>query len=109
MGRGLQARVIASHGRFIDILPPNGGKGAALRFEARRRGLRLSDCIAAGDSGNDADMLLAAGRAIIPANACPELADLAGRHILRSRLSYADAVLDGLECYLIDRTRLAHA
>ncbi|SMO85781.1 HAD-IIB family hydrolase [Paracoccus laeviglucosivorans] len=93
---GLQAKVIASHGRFIDILPPNAGKGAALRFEAQRHDLSMADCIAAGDSGNDADMLLAAGLAILPANAYPELEKLAGRRILRSRLYYADAVLDGL-------------
>src|SRR5690606_21679045 len=38
---GLPARVIPSHGRFIDILPQRAGKVGALNFEARRLGLTL--------------------------------------------------------------------
>lgn len=106
---GLRAKVIASHGRFIDILPPNAGKGAALRFEAQRRGLTMADCIAAGDSGNDADMLLAAGMAIIPANAYPELEKLAGRRLLRSPLSHANAVVDVLRSCLPVPPQVVHA
>ena len=52
---GLAARVIASHGEFIDVLPQAAGKAAALRFEATRRGLDLRHCIAAGDSARVGD------------------------------------------------------
>ncbi|RJL04843.1 HAD-IIB family hydrolase [Paracoccus aestuarii] len=93
---GLRARVIASHGRFIDILPHRAGKAAALRFEAARHGLDLSRCVAAGDSGNDADMLAASGHSILPANALAELDHLRGTRICRSSRAHAAGVIDGL-------------
>ena len=93
--RGLRARVVHSHGRLIDVLPHRAGKAAAVRFEAARLGLHDRDCIVAGDSGNDRDMLTEFPHAILPANAAAELADL--RHPVRSALAYADGVLDGLD------------
>ncbi len=94
---GFPARVIFSHGRLIDILPANGGKAAALAFVARSVGLMLEACIAAGDSGNDIDMLNATGAGILVANALPETEGrLTGAHIHRSRLPHAAGVLDGL-------------
>lgn len=94
--RGLAARVIASHGRFIDILPQRAGKACALAFEARRLGLTLADCVAAGDSGNDACMLQAAGRAIVVGNAWAELrlADRPG--LYRAAAVHAAGVVEGL-------------
>ena len=93
---GLAAHVIASHGRFIDVLPVRAGKAAALRFEAERHGLSLAQCITAGDSGNDRDMLIASGASILPANAYDELAGITGADIFRSRDRHAAGVLDGL-------------
>ncbi len=95
----MSARVVASHGRFIDLLPPRGGKAAALRYLAERAGLAMSATIAAGDSGNDLDMLRAAGRALVPSNALPELR-LEGAHVLRSPYDHAWGILDGLACVL---------
>lgn len=94
--RGLAARVVPSHGRFIDILPQRAGKVGALSFEARRLGLTLADCVAAGDSGNDACMLAAAGRAIVVGNAWPELrlADRPG--LYRAAAAHAAGVAEGL-------------
>lgn len=93
---GLAAHVIPSHGRFIDILPAAAGKAAALAFEAARHGLTLTQCIAAGDSGNDADMLAASGASILPANAYAELAHLRGGGIYLSPYPHAGGVMDGL-------------
>ena len=95
--RNLNCRVIASHGRFIDILPENAGKAAAANWLAEYLGLTSQHCVAAGDSGNDRDLLTWAGAAILPANAHSEIADLSGPGIFRSKLRYADGVLDGLE------------
>ncbi|MCK0168504.1 HAD-IIB family hydrolase [Jannaschia sp. S6380] len=94
---GVAARVVPSHGRLIDVLAPNGGKASAVAFVAAQLGLTLRDCIAAGDSGNDADMLAGCGRGILVANALPEMAmrDL-GRHVHRTRTCHADGVLEGL-------------
>ena len=94
--RGLVARVVASHGRYVDVLPAAGGKGAAMLFEARRHGLTAADCIAAGDSGNDADMLAAAGLAIVPANALPDLDGFAAPGLVRTTGAHAAGVLQAL-------------
>ena len=95
--RGLAAHVIHSHDRLIDVLPAQAGKSAALTFEAKRHGLQMADCIAAGDSGNDLDMLRACGRPILPANARDGIVEaLSGRGYL-SALPYAAGVLDGLD------------
>ncbi|WP_267388546.1 HAD family hydrolase [Sphingomonas sp. GC_Shp_3] len=95
---GLGARVIFSHGRLIDVIAPMGGKAAAVGAYAARHGLSLAQCIAAGDSGNDADMLEACGRAIVVANASDELATLTPRSGLhRARARHAAGVMEGLE------------
>ena len=90
----LPAQVILSHDRLIDILPARAGKAAAIRFEARRLGLDHGQCVVAGDSGNDLDMLRAFRRAIVPANALPEVAP--ARLAYRSAQIHASGVLDGL-------------
>ena len=99
-GERLDVRVIASHGRFIDIVPGRGGKAAAIEFEARSRGVPLSRCIAAGNSGNDADMLDRCGQAILVANALAEVSSLAERPgLYRSSAPYAHGVLEGLTAF----------
>lgn len=106
---GLPARVIGSHGRFIDILPRGAGKASALAFAAARHGLDLEDCLAAGDSGNDADMLERCGAAILPANALPETAGLRGAGLRRSAFAHADGVLDGIATWRARARNTTHA
>lgn len=97
---GLHARVIASHRRFVDVVPVGGGKAQALSFLARQFGLTQGDCIAAGDSGNDLDMLRAVGMPIVVGNALPELsARLRDCRVYRSRACFADGVLEGIAHY----------
>ena len=94
---GLSARVIASHGRLIDVLPRKAGKAAAMAHAARLKGLSLDDCVAAGDSGNDICMLKAAGAAVLPANARDELGRLPARDgLVRASKRHAAGVLEGL-------------
>ncbi len=94
---GLSARVVFSHGELIDVLAPGGGKAAAVAAYAARIGLTPADCIAAGDSGNDTDMLAACGFAILVANASDELADLAPRAgLYRAARPHAAGVIEGL-------------
>ncbi len=95
--RGLAARVVFSHGRLIDVLPAGAGKAAAIEALAERMGLSLADCIAAGDSGNDIDMLDRCGSAIVVANAAADLDALVDRPgLLRTRESHAAGVIEGL-------------
>lgn len=93
----IDVRVVASHGRLIDVLPRHGGKAAAIRAFARLHGLTRQDCIVAGDSGNDFDMLASCGRGIVVGNALTELDALprrAGLH--RTRGVHANGVLEGM-------------
>ncbi|MGR3467816.1 MAG: HAD-IIB family hydrolase [Shimia sp.] len=92
----VEGRVIVSHGRLIDVIPALAGKGAAMLHVARALGLTGTDCIAAGDSGNDVDMLCAAHRAIIPANGLAEIAGLSHPGLIRASASHAAGVVEGL-------------
>jgi hydroxymethylpyrimidine pyrophosphatase-like HAD family hydrolase len=58
---------------IVDLLPAGCGKGPALDWLARRRGLLPENIAAIGDNFNDLDMLRYAGRSFVMANASPEL------------------------------------
>ena len=73
-------------------------KAAAITAYAARVGLTLADCIAAGDSGNDIDMLERRGTAIVVGNAGHELAGLTPRPgLYRAKRHHAAGVIEGLE------------
>lgn len=94
---GVQAKVVFSHGRLIDVLPIRGGKAAAVAAYAAGHGLPISACIAAGDSGNDEDLLTRCGQSIVVANADDDLAGLGPRQgLYRARRPHAAGVLEGL-------------
>lgn len=94
---GIEAKVVFSHGRLLDVLPRRGGKGAAMRHVSQVLGLPCERVIAAGDSGNDADMLAACRGAVVVANHDPDLATVAGlQHVYRANRSHAAGVLEGL-------------
>ena len=94
---GLAGRVLFSHDLYIDVLAPRAGKAAAIAAYAGVRGIALADCIAAGDSGNDVDMLEQCGHAILIANAEPLIHAMPQRHgQLRTRARHAAGVMEGL-------------
>ncbi len=71
---GLPHQLIYSSNKDFDILPPNGGKGGALRWVCESLGFSLRDAVVAGDSGNDSAMFeLPDVQRIIPANAHADL------------------------------------
>ena len=96
----VRARVIASHGHLLDVLPPEAGKGAAVLHVASRLDIPRQRIIAAGDSGNDIDMLGVAAHPVVVANHSSELADwsLTRRgHYAKRR--HAHGVVEGSEAY----------
>jgi sucrose-phosphate synthase len=101
---GIAARTIFSHGRFLDIVPERSGKSGAMQWAASRLGLELSAVYAAGDSGNDFDMLEACPNAMLVANHSAELAPLLGRQgvHLATRI-HAGGIVE-----LLDRLAQAH-
>lgn len=95
---GVKARLIHSHGEFLDVLPERASKGQAVHFVATKLGVPLTRVVVAGDSGNDADMLTCGANAVVVANHDRELDPLlAGADVYRARGAHAAGVLEGLE------------
>jgi sucrose phosphatase-like protein len=69
-------KLVFSSGRDVDILPPNTGKGEALRYILESRGLCDANVLVAGDSGNDHEMITLGYPAVIVGNAQQELFEL---------------------------------
>src|SRR5690606_30965885 len=99
----LRAQLIYSHEEFLDILPVRASKGHAIRYLAYKWGLPLDQFLVAGDSGNDAEMLVGDTRAIVVGNFSPELASLRGQEqIYFARDHYAAGIIEGLHHYGLD-------
>ncbi|MBN2430508.1 MAG: HAD family hydrolase [Acidobacteria bacterium] len=98
--RGLFAKAVFSHGRFLDILPADAGKGAAIRYLAGRWHWPPEHILVAGDSGNDADMLQGGYRGVAVGNHSPELEWLRGKpRVFFAPGKYAAGICDGLDYY----------
>jgi sucrose-phosphate synthase len=96
----LHAQLIYSHEEFLDVLPIRASKGHAIRYLAYKWGLRLENFLVAGDSGNDAEMLVGDTRAIVVGNHSPELAVLRDQqHIYFAGGHYAAGIIEGLNHY----------
>ena len=94
---GIDARVIASHAALLDILPMRAGKAAALFWVASKLGIEPDRVVAAGDSGNDEDMLAACPNAVLVANHEPALAHLIGRpNVHAAARPHALGVVEGV-------------
>lgn len=97
----VRAKIVQSHGRFLDLLPERASKGAAVRFLCEKYAARLDRAIVCGDSGNDIDMLLCGALGVVVGNHTPELEALRGvSPIYFSEQFGAAGVLDGLRHYL---------
>lgn len=60
--------IILSHDQFFDILPYRASKGTAVQYVAWKWHIDIKSVITAGDSGNDADMLVKPMKGIVVAN-----------------------------------------
>ncbi len=94
---GLAAEIIASHGRYLDVLPAAVSKGHAIAHLAERLGVPMSRVYAAGDSGNDLHMLNMVGRPIVVGNCSDGLAErVTHPDAYFARNHHAGGVLEGL-------------
>lgn len=98
---GLEAQVIYSTGRDLDLLPLAANKGNAIAWLCRYLGLGLDEIVVAGDSGNDSSMFLMDGvRGVVPGNVSPELVEaLAGIEVFRAKGRCAAGTMEGLRHY----------
>ncbi|HEX7041056.1 MAG TPA: HAD-IIB family hydrolase [Trueperaceae bacterium] len=99
--RGSPARLVHSAGRYLDVLPRPASKGGALLWLVERYGLEPEDVVAAGDSGNDRELLVAAADAgmvaVLVANHEPELSDLRSYPgVLAAARPFCAGVAEGL-------------
>lgn len=95
---GMDAVVVYSSNRDLDILPRHANKGNALKWLLRHLKIPMEAAVVAGDSGNDTAMLQLPGvNGIIVANAQPELMEAtAGITCYRAHAICADGVIEGL-------------
>lgn len=94
---GLAARVIHSHGRYLDVLPAAASKGTAVDHVRTLYALPEHAVFVAGDSGNDIEMLGARVQAIIVANYSDDLASNAAlKHSYVARRTHARGIIEGV-------------
>ena len=99
----IDARIVYSSNRDLDILPSAADKGAAITWLCRHLNICRDEVVVAGDTGNDRAMFELPGvRGISPANALPELKALAeGRDtIFSAQEAEADGIISGLKHWL---------
>lgn len=100
-GAGIDATVVYSSARDLDILPAHADKGKALQWLCRNLNIETENALVAGDSGNDSSMFGLPGvRGIVVENAQPELYE-ATVHlpVFCSSRVLADGVIEGLGHY----------
>jgi len=96
----LHAKLIYSHGKFLDLLPVRASKGLAIRYLSIKWGLPPERILVAGDSGNDEEMLRGNTLGLVVGNYSPELARLRGRErVYFAEGEYAWGILEGIQFY----------
>jgi sucrose-6F-phosphate phosphohydrolase len=95
---GLDATVVYSGGRHLDVLPKGADKGSALKWLCERIPVALDTVLVAGDTGNDRSMFLLPNvRGIVVENAQPELIEAAVKvPTFNASRVLADGVIEGL-------------
>ncbi len=100
---GIDARIVYSSNRDLDILPLAADKGAAIAWLCDHLEIGLDEVVVAGDTGNDKAMFeLPGARGIAVANALPELRALADQNsnIVCALEKEADGVISGLKHWM---------
>jgi sucrose-phosphate synthase len=96
----LHAKLIFSHGQYLDLLPVRASKGLALRYLSLKWGLPPERILVAGDSGNDEDMLSGNTLGVVVGNHTPELKRLKGKPgVYFAEQPYAWGILEGMRYY----------
>lgn len=98
---GIEAQIVYSSDRDLDILPIGAGKGQAVRHLQERWGFTASTTVVCGDSGNDQGLFETGSLGIAVGNARAELVrwlDI-NEHlpIYRARQRCAAGLLEGLQ------------
>ncbi len=96
----LHAKVIYSHGAYLDLLPIRASKGLAIRYLVEKWAISPKHILVAGDSGNDAEMLGGNTFAVVVGNYSPELERLRGKpHVYFADEHYSAGIIEGIDQY----------
>ncbi|MEO0588249.1 MAG: HAD-IIB family hydrolase [Planctomycetota bacterium] len=93
---GLDAKVVYSSNRDLDLLPTAADKGNAAAHLAQHLGYAPDRVLVAGDSGNDAALFQHGFRGIVVQNALPEL-KAAAPHAYHATAPEGDGVIEGIQ------------
>lgn len=97
---GLRAKVVLSLGMYLDVIPVRGGSEMSLRHLLWKWGFSSENVLVAGDSGNDAGMLLGRTLGVVVGNYSSELERLRNRpRVYFAKGCHARGVLEGIEYY----------
>ncbi|TWU41164.1 Mannosylfructose-phosphate synthase [Novipirellula aureliae] len=97
---GIRAKVILSLGMYLDIIPVRGGSEMAIRHLMYKWGFSSEHVLVAGDSGNDAGMLLGRTLGVVVGNYSPELERLRNLpRIYFAEQPHARGILEGINYY----------
>ncbi|BFM40812.1 sucrose-phosphate phosphatase [Synechocystis sp. LKSZ1] len=96
----LQAQIIFSSGRDVDLLPRNGNKGNASQYLRKQLGFSPQQTLVCGDSGNDISLFTGEAYGVIVNNAQAELLHWYHRHgqthHYYAQASHAAGILEAL-------------
>ena len=97
---GIGAKIIASHGMYLDVLPKKCDKGEAALYLVNRLNISAQDVIVAGDSENDVDLFRKFRHGIIVGNAHHAMKQLLkGGDFYEAQNHAAAGLLEGLKHY----------
>ncbi len=97
---GLRVNVVLSMGMYLDVLPVRGGSEMSIRHLLWKWGFSPENVLVAGDSGNDAGMLLGRTLGVVVSNHGKELNRLKNKpRIYFAKGANARGVLEGIQYY----------
>lgn len=97
---GLRAKVIFSLDMYLDIIPVRGGSDLSMRHVLWKWGFTPENVLVAGDSGNDAGMLLGRTLGVVVGNHSVELNRFRNRpRVYFAKAHHAAGVLEGIDYY----------
>ncbi|MFO7727781.1 MAG: HAD-IIB family hydrolase [Desulfonatronovibrio sp.] len=96
----LHAKIIHSHGKFLDFLPLRASKGLAIRHLCMKWGVDFDKVMVAGDSGNDREMLSGSTLSVVVGNYSPELKNLPETPtVYFASEKYSEGIIEGMKYY----------
>lgn len=97
---GLRAKVVLSLGMYLDVIPVRGGSDLSMRHLLWKWGFSPDNVLVAGDSGNDAGMLLGRTLGVVVGNYSAELEPLRKRpRVYFAEGHHARGIIEGIHYY----------